>query len=173
VDEHLRRVDYRFWLVIQIFFHSGSRIKELVQLKRSDVDLDSQKFYTLVRKRRVPTVLPRTIKDEALPYWEEFIEGADSDQYLFGIDFLPAAKPIIPNTITRRWKQRVKNDLEISADLYSLKHLNTTETVDMIGEEFAAKQNGHTSAETVKQWYDVGRSDREHRILKAVNNKFA
>ena len=78
-----------------------------------------------------------------------------------------------PDTITRRWKKWVKDDLGIQADLYSLKYLNVTETVTIAGEQMAAKQNAHTSTAMVVTVYDVHRKDREHDFLKAVNNPFA
>jgi hypothetical protein len=80
---------------------------------------------------------------------------------------------MVPDTITRRWQKWVKIGLNIQVDLYSLKHLNTTETVSMVGDRAAAQQNAHTTTAMVVGTYDVHRAQRQHEILKTVNNKFA
>lgn len=173
IDNHLKASDYRFWLFVHIFFHSGGRLTELMQLKRNDVDLQNQTYKTIIRKSRTHKEVARTIKNVALPYWREYINDAKGDDFLFGVNFYPSNKAMNPDTVTRRWQKRVKKDLRIQVDLYSLKHLNTTETVSYAGEETAAKQNGHASTAMVISTYDVNRPDRQHKILKAVKNKFA
>lgn len=173
INDHLQRVDNRFWLFVHLFFHSGARIQELVQIRKSDVDLAAQKYRTVIRKGKSYKEVERTIKDVALPYWEAFMDGAVQDDYLFGIDFWPAKKPMVADTITRRWQKRVKDGLNIHIDLYSLKHLNTTETVEFAGEKAAAQQNAHTSTAMVISTYDVHRHNRQHEVLRAVRNTFA
>jgi site-specific recombinase XerD len=41
INYHLKTHHYRFWLFTHIFFHSGARISELMQVRRSEVDLGS------------------------------------------------------------------------------------------------------------------------------------
>ncbi len=176
IDEHLAKVDVRFQAFVHLFFHSGGRLKELVQVQAKSVDHVKQTYKAVVRKGTAVKEVERTIKDVALPYWKVFLEGTTSEDYLFGIDFLPAKKHMISDTITRRWQRLVKNPktgLGINIDLYSLKHLNTSETVDQIGDKGAAGQNAHTSTQMVATVYDVRRVDREHEQRKKVNNKFA
>jgi hypothetical protein len=72
-----------------------------------------------------------------------------------------------------RWQKWVKIELKIQVDLYSLKHLNTTSTVGLVGERAAAQQNAHTATAMILSTYDVHRAGRQHEILKTVNNKFA
>lgn len=173
INKHLQKVDYRFWLFVHLFFHSGARLQELTQLKKSDVNLSAQTYKTIVRKGKSYKEVERTIKDVAIPFWEGFTKDAQEDDYLFGIDFLPASKQMVPDTITRRWQKWVKIGLKIQVDLYSLKHLNTTETVGLVGEKAAAQQNAHNTTAMVISTYDVHRAGRQHDILKSVNNKFA
>lgn len=173
VNKHLEQVDLRFWNFVHLFFHSGARLQELVQVKRSDVNLNAQTFKTVIRKGKTYKEVERTIKDVARPYWEFFTHGAEQGDYLFGIDFLPAKKAMVADTITRRWQRKVKDDLGIAIDLYSLKHLNTTETVEFAGEKAAAQQNAHTSTAMVISTYDVHRKSRQHEVLKAITNTFA
>jgi integrase len=173
INKHLQQVDYRFWMFIHLFFHSGARLQELTQLKRSDVNLTGQTYKTIIRKGTSYKEVERTIKDVAMPFWEEFIKDLQSEDYLFGVNFFPANKPMVPDTITRRWQKWVKIGLNIQVDLYSLKHLNTTETVGLVGDRAAAQQNAHTTTAMVVSTYDVHRAERQHEILKTVNNKFA
>jgi integrase len=173
INDHLQQVDYRFWLFVHLFFHSGARLQELTQLRKSDVNLTAQTYKTVIRKGKSYKEVERTIKNVAIPFWEEFIKDSQAGDYLFGIDFLPASKPMVPDSITRRWQKWVKIGLNIQVDLYSLKHLNTTETVGMVGDRAAAQQNAHTTTAMVISTYDVHRVERQHEILKSVNNKFA
>jgi site-specific recombinase XerC len=173
IDEHLQQNDYRFRQFVHLFFHSGARLQELVQIKRNDVDLINQKYKTVIRKGKAFKEVERTIKNVALPYWREFVSVAQENEYLFGIDFEPAKRPMVANTITRRWHKWVKTGLMIDVDLYSLKHLNTTETVTCAGEKVAAQQNAHTTTAMVISTYDVHRASRQHEILKNLQNTFA
>ena len=58
-----------------------------------------------------------------------------------GMEF-GAPKPIPLDQIGRSWKHYAKKPLGITADFYSLKHLNTDATVDALGMEDSAAQNG-------------------------------
>jgi integrase len=173
INKHLKDKDYRFWLFANLFFHSGARIREITQIRHKDVNLKEQFYTTIIRKGREYREVRRTIKTIALPFWEEFLKDCTRDQYLFGVDFLPADKPMIPDTITRRWQRVVKKDLGIQIDFYSLKHLNTSEIVDQLGDKAAAEQNGHLSTLMVNTVYDVRKDLRQHQMLKEAKNTFA
>jgi hypothetical protein len=67
----------------------------------------------------------------------------------------------------------VKKKLGIQADFYSLKHLHTTEVVDLLNEVEAAKHNEHASTAMVVGIYDVRKTEREHEKMKRLGNKFA
>lgn len=82
------------------------------------------------------------------------------------------SKKAPPDPVTRRWEKYVKDELGIAADLYSLKHLNTSETVEQLGEGLAAMHNSHTSTAMVRNVYDVGRESREHEKIKSLKNEF-
>lgn len=73
----------------------------------------------------------------------------------------------------QHWWKWVKKPLGITADFYSLKHVHTSEIVDMAGDEAAADHNAHTSTGIVKEIYDVARKKREHEKVKKAGNKFA
>ena len=130
---------------MQIFFHSGARIKELLAVKVQEVDIKKQRFKVLIRKGRNSHEEWRVIKNIALPFWIELLEGAKENEYIFSIGLNPGEKQIIREQITRRWNMHVKKKLGITADFYSLKHLNLDEISGALDIEAAAMMAGHTS----------------------------
>jgi len=184
VDAYLREISflsrspqtrvraYFFWRFLHVFFHSGSRLTELLKVRGCDVELQNQRFKRTIKKGPTVREKPTTIKDVALPYWHEAMADCRPDQYVFSVGLVPGATSIRPEQVTRRWKLYIKERLGIEVDLYALKHLNSTETVDAAGDQAAADQNGHTSTAMVRKIYDVGRGTREHEKLKKINNPF-
>jgi integrase len=175
IDKHLKINNYRFWLFTNIFFHSGGRETELMNLKGCDVDLKAQKYRCLVKKGIEYREVERTIKDVALPFWQEIMKGCKPEQIVFSKHLKPGTKTIRVDQITRRWQKWVKDDktgLGINVDFYSLKHLNTDDTAALIGLEDAAKHNSHTST-TITMRYAVNEKERIHERLKGVNNSFS
>ncbi len=190
VNNHLQDKYPTFWRFLHIFFHSGARETELLNVERKHVNLDKGTFEVAIKKGDSCRTEFRAININALTLWKEIVEEADElpaggkeeKLYLFSEDLAPSwrAKPIRQEQISRRWKFHVKDKLGITADFYPLKHLNTTETV---GNEFekalntarekAAKQNGHTTTAMVRNIYDIKSKDRELEIKKKINNKFA
>lgn len=171
VVDHLS-VNYpAFYRFIQIFFHSGARRTELLKLKVRDVDIQSQTYKVEIKKGREYKEVIKHIKNIAVPFWIEALAGACPDHYVFSEGLKPGTKSIRPEQITRRWKEHVKKKLGINADLYSLKHLNTTEMVDAIDEHAAAKLNSHTNTAMVTSIYDVMNDRRKIEIIKSVYNK--
>jgi integrase len=178
IDAHLRQVFPEFGMFIHLFFHSGGRKTELRQLQPPMVNLEKQTYRCTVKKGRQYKEVERTIKDIALPYWRYFLQDCRDDQFIFGTRFKPGDKPIGNDMPTRYWQEYVKatadkGGLDIKVDFYALKHLNTTETVDLLDEYAAAAQNSHTSTAMVKKVYDVKQTDRQHERLKKANNQFA
>lgn len=176
VNDHLLKKDRRFWRFLHIFFHSGARITELMRLKKEHVDLVNQRIKFLVLKGQQYTEHWKPIKTIALELWEEVYTEAKPGQYLFSRNLVPGNKQINEDRITKRWRLLVKIPLGVTADFYSLKHLNSTETTDLLDEQAAADMNSHTSTAMVVKIYDVKREERKSKkneLLKAVNNPFA
>lgn len=178
VNDHLRERHYRFWLYMQIFFHSGSRSSELFQLRARDVNIEAGQFRVTVKKGRDIRESWRPIKDIALEFWREAMQGASFDHFLFGPGFEPATKPIQPNRVSRIWKKYVKDPVEkgglgIDVDFYSLKHLNLDETAAMLSIQAAAAQAGHTTPVITLKHYAQGEAGRQAERLKKVNNSFS
>jgi integrase len=195
-----------FHRFLHIFFHSGARITELMKVKGADVELEAQRYKTVIKKGRKPRIVWRTIKNIAMPFWREAMEGCQPDDYVFSKGLQPGSTQITSKQITRRWFSLVKKkfvytegrkggkgkyvdrvhiingkEVIITADFYSLKHLNTSETIDHLelqapaaeATKLAAEHNAHTSTAMVVQIYDVKQQKRKHDRVKRVNNPFA
>lgn len=172
IDESLAERFPEFRNFIHLFFHSGGRKPELLQLKPGMVNLERQVYRCVVKKRKDYTEVERTIKTIAIPFWKYFLENCPDDHFIFGPRFKPGLKPMGQEMPTNYWKEYVKQNLGIDVDFYSLKHLNTTEVVDALDEEAAAELNAHTSTAMVVAIYDVKQKQREHKRLKDLGNTF-
>ena len=173
INKYLGETDQDYQRFIHIFFHSGCRRTELCRLKVSEVNLDKQVFTVLVKKGRKPGECLRPIKNIALRFWKEQLQGSSPDDYVFSSNFNPGKFKLQPKKISNRWKVYVKQDLKIDVDFYALKHLNLDETSDQLNAEAAAKMAGHTSTVITMKHYLVNEEQRELERLKKVNNKFA
>jgi len=173
VNDFLRETRYPFWRFIHIFFHSGARIKELLSVKKEDVDLANQKYKCIILKGKEYKEELRTIKDVVLLLWQEVVSEANKNEYLFSVGLRPGISNIRREQATRRWRRHIKAKLNINADLYSLKHLNTDETTALLGLKDAAAHNSHTNIKTTETHYAVGEKERQHQRLKQVQNSFA
>lgn len=170
INDYLKETNYSFYRFINIFFHSGSRLNELCRLKTEDVDLHNQQFKITIIKGKNKREVIKPIKDIALSFWEEIMSLTTPGDYVFGKGLIPNKIPTCGHQLTRRWRVHIKQKLGIDADLYSLKHLNTTETVDLLNEAAAAKMNSHTSQAMVVSIYDVNQVSRKNEQLRKVNN---
>jgi integrase len=177
IDKHLKKNYPAFARFVNIFFHSGCRIIELLAVKKEDIELENFRFKVMVKKGSKGSHEDhRTIKKgEAFEHWQHLYNIAKPGQYVFGEGLQPQHRtaPIRRDQITRRWEEHIKKKLGIEADLYSLKHSNLTEISDEKGLEIASKQAGHTSIITTGKYYVQGQKQREHELLKNISNTFA
>jgi integrase len=195
IDRYLKSKYYTFWRFLHIFYHSGCRETEMVSIVRSDVNLTNDTFDIVVKKGTSYRRVTKAINQNAKALWQEIISEADGllpggpleKLFLFNEELSPLwrEKPIRSDQITKRWYRLVKqrqNELgfKVTADFYSLKHLNTTEQIDIAlqsaikeATEKVAKQNGHTTTAMVKQVYDINSEERNLKINQIAQNKFA
>lgn len=171
VSRHLLKIDYDFWRFMQIFFHSGIRITELLSIKKEDVDLTRQRFKVIIKKGQSYKEEWRVIKDVAYDFWKEIFDMAGDKEILFSVGLIPGKNVIRREQITRRWRRHVKHKLGFTADFYSLKHSNLDEVSEMAGIEIARKIAGHTNINTTKI-YTIGESGRQAEIIKSIKNYF-
>ena len=173
IDTHLREVNYPFWRFVHIFFHSGARETELLKVQIKHIDLPNQRYMVRIEKGKQNKWVWKTIKTVALPLWIEAMGEAEPEMYLFSKGLKPGLIPIGTDKLNRRWRKYVKEKFNTNIDLYSLKHLNTSEIVERLGDQAAAQMNSHTSTGMVINVYDTNRATRLHEFLKGVDNSFS
>jgi integrase len=173
IDTHLKEVDPNYRRFIHIFFHSGGRKTELVRLKVADVNLEKQVFKLFIKKGSQQREELRAIKNIALDFWKEQLDGAAPDNYIFSSNFKPGKRKTTPKHISNKWRLYVKEGLGIDIDFYSLKHLNLDETAKLLDAAAASKMAGHTSTMITLKHYLVNEEERKMEKLRKVNNDFA
>jgi integrase len=198
VNKFLLANHYTFWRYMQIFFHSGARSTELLSIKVRHVNLVEQKYRCLVNKGSSGFETMKTIKDIALPLWQELLKDAHPDDYVFSKHLKPGPVMIRAEQITKRWSKYIKNpkgihlkrweevagkDMKIDSDFYKLKHLHTTEVLDIMEREEQGNQrtalndiaewNSHTSDAMVVKIYDTKQEQRRHKKVKGIVNPLA
>lgn len=173
VNQYLLDKYPTFHRFLHIFFHSGARVSELIRLKETDLDMKNQRYKLVIQKGSSRKEVWKTIKDIALPYWNSLYDECKKGDYLFSVGLMPGTIQIKPYQITKRWYRLVKKKIGIEADFYSLKHLHTTEVVDLLNEKEAATHNEHSSTSMVVGIYDVKSKSRFHSKVKTLNNQFA
>ncbi len=172
IDKYLKLNFYTFWRFMIIFFHSGARENEMLALQAKNVDIEKHRFKILIKKGSQQREVYRTIKDIALPLWIEILKDANPKDYIFSVGLKPGTKKIIREQITRRWYVHVKKKLNISADFYSLKHLNIDETADALDIKDASVMAGHTTPVITIEHYALNEKQRQHERLRKVHNSF-
>lgn len=172
VSEYLYTYSRDFWNFLQVFFHSGARIKEVLSVKKKDVDLSGQRFKVLIKKGKQAREVWKPIKDIAVQYWEKVYKKAFLDDYLFSWGLVPGKKMISPAQINRRWRKQVKQTLGIKADFYSLKHSNLDEIAEALNLQDAQKMADHSSP-VVTMIYTGNEKQRQNNRIKKMGNEFA
>lgn len=184
VYKHLQTKNYSFFRYGKIFFYSGGRSSEFMQLQRKHVDLENQEYQILIKKRNRKTWVKKIIIPAAIPYWKEIIELCeDPEDYIFSKGLVPGEIPISSKQISRRWKRHVKdsnairddegNIIKVTEDFYSLKHLfldildemQFTPIIPIAGK--AQRMAGHTT-ESTTDIYTTKKVDRKNNDLKRL-----
>jgi integrase len=172
VNDYLLENHPYFYRFLHIFFHSGCRISELMKVREQDVDIANQRFKITIQKGKEYREVWKVIKDIVLPIWNQVVLECNEGDYLFSRELRPGSNAIQSYQIGKRWNRHVKKKLNIAADFYSIKHLHTTEVVDLLSDIEAAKHNDHRSTAMVNRVYDVKRKDRTTGKVKTLNNPF-
>jgi integrase len=173
VNDFLKINHPSFHRFLHIFFHSGARISELIQLKASDIDLSRQRYKIIIQKGREYREVWKVIKNIALPFWINLLEKAKVNDYVFSVGLEPGVAQIQSYQITKRWYRLVKKKLNIEADFYSLKHLNLDETASILDINDASVMASHNSTSITSKYYALGEKQRQTERLKSITNKFA
>jgi site-specific recombinase XerC len=173
IDQYLKEHQYRLWLFMHIFFHSGARLTEMMNIQRQHVNLIKQTFIVTIKKGSYYKEVEKPIKNIALPYWLEAMASSKNNDFIFSKGLMPGTEPIQSFQITKRWNLHVKKKLGIKEDFYSLKHLNLDETAALLNINDAAAMASHTSVTVTLKHYAINETQRQNERLKLVHNKFA
>ena len=178
VNKHLHDTNYTFWRFMVLFYDGSSREIEMLNVRKTDVDLRRQRFKVTVKKGDGDWEEQwRMISDDVLYLWEEVFHAATNSQYLFSESLCPGNRAIRREQVSRRWKRHVKNKLGITADFYSLKHSHVTAMMDfLLAEKEAmrevAKKTGHTTTKMLQTVYDVKNAQRRNSIILKTPTRF-
>jgi integrase len=108
IDSYLNGHYPAFHRFLNIFFHSGIRLTEMVRLRGSDVNLKDQCFRTSIEKGKSKRTAWRPIKTIALEFWRLAMENCGQDDFVFSTNLEPGKEKISEKQITRRWYAHVK-----------------------------------------------------------------
>lgn len=138
IFEHLKTIDFNFYIFCCIEYYLGIRPKEILLLKCGDVDLNSKTIKITAEDakdssyRYVPILKPvlDLLKGFDLSNKEYYLIGRPKsygcrfkkDEY-----FCPNPFPIKRDTATRKWKEYIIDGLGINVKCYSLKHSGANE----------------------------------------------
>jgi site-specific recombinase XerD len=129
VVEHFKKTDYNYYMFLAFFYHSGFRPKEVLAVRRKDVDLDTASVFLFgvdskTDVQRVAT-LPNVFFDE----FRDFVQDIPSDHYVFGssLRFGHAPRRATRHAISRKWKRVVQDQLGIENQLYSIRHKSASD----------------------------------------------
>lgn len=176
IDCHLRKKKLTsFRLFLRIFFSSGARTTELLDIQRKHVNLNKQSFTVIIKKGKSYKQVEKTITNHAMRYWKLICRTAKQDDYLFSTGLVPGPNKIRPDQIKRRWATHVKSEkygLGLKYTFYELKHTHTTEVVNNNSDQHAAAMNSHTTLKLVHSVYDLNHDQRKHEELKKVKVSF-
>lgn len=143
-----------------------------LHISENIVDLQAQRFKVIVRKGSVSLEAWRPIKDVSVELWRQAMEGVGEGQYIFSDRLKPGDGMIRRDQISRRWKRLVKDQLGITADFYSIRHLNIDEVAAALDVQAAAAAAGHTTPVITLKHYATGERGRVDERIKKVRNEF-
>jgi integrase len=169
IKEHLWVYNRPLYKFMMMFYWSGGRFKELYRLKGRKVNLVEQTYSTQIIKGKRRDWVSRTIRDVALPYWQEQMKNCIPDDYVFSRDLLQGPIHIDSHQITKRWMRWVKKPLGIEWGFYKLKTLSSDRNIAKVGAKGAAGHMGHTSTRMAEKTYQFEEQKRIHESLKVLD----
>jgi integrase len=170
ICEHLQNSNYSFFRYVIIFFYSGARTTELLQLQKKHINIENQEIKIIIKKGKIFNQVIKAIPLSALPYWKDLYQMASENDFIFSKGLLPGAKSINPDQITKRWYRLIKKKFNISEDFYSLKHkfLDYIDGNSLSSENLASIHASHTSNKITNSVYLVNKKQREIDKLKKL-----
>ncbi|WP_185269614.1 hypothetical protein [Chryseobacterium bernardetii] len=180
-----------FYRYTNIFRYSGGRSTELFRVQKKHVDIDSQEYRVLIKKRKKYEWVTKIIIPAAIPYWKQvLLECKNDDDFLFSEDLKPGLKQISSKQIQRRWRNNVKmaddiihpvtkKAIRVDVNFYTWKHIfldkldemqNNPDLAPVIPINIAQGMASHLRVETTGK-YTIGKQNRNNEILKRISIK--
>lgn len=169
IKDYLEMKNPNFLTFVLAIYHTGARPKELLELKVKDVNLQSRMitFSSGITKTGKAKRLP--ITDELLKRLDGFnLHLCNKEDYLFGspyhpgegfrgkanqIGFCPNSTRTKRDTATKLWNKLVKQELEIDADMYGMKHRGGNDKINAdISLDAIQALYGHSTKEMTKRY---------------------
>lgn len=153
VVEYFKEKDYRYYMFLAFFYHSGFRPNEILSVRRCDIDLESRSVYLFSEDSKTDiqrvSVLPDVFVDE----FSQYLEGIKPNEYVWGseVRFAPSVKRATRNALTRKWQRHVNKNLGIPKQMYSIRHKSAADKYQD-GIDVAAIQSflGHSRITTTQ-----------------------
>lgn len=168
---------YLFYRYISVIYDAGMRPNEILALRISDINIDNRMIKIIPDSCRdnskTKSIRFVPITDDLLRFFEQMkLEEFPKHYYVFGSPakpgrgwtgvkskkdyFLPAPVRIKRDTVTRLWKEIVKDGLGYSCDLYGLKHKGTDDKL-LAGIDIDSLKTmyGHSSKRMTEKYASV------------------
>lgn len=129
----------------------GARIGELVQVRKKDIDTDSERWKIKLRSETTKTKTARTtfMSKEAMKYSRRLLESKDDDDLVWGVNVNPIHSIVNEQSALRGYldklgmgKKNEKNSYR-KITTHSFRAYFFTRAVRAIGENYAHKMTGH------------------------------
>lgn len=169
ISKHIKSKYPHFYHFYQIFFMSGCRVPELLELKKTDVNLEKSEFTITLKKGGLYIREKRAIVPNALPFWEEHLENAIfEDDYIFSFFYQPGENLMNREYVYKFWKEKVMKPLNINKAIYCLKRtfLDKVEEAHYSAQIMAGHRSDRTTA-----IYTIGREKRRLEAQKQIKIK--
>lgn len=163
--ESLRNIHYYLHRFATIFFYSGSRIVEVLGVKKEDVDLEKGIFWIIVKKGGKHIRTMRAINMHSFELWKEAVYESGADQYIFSHNMLPGDVRENKQSAYKLWK-KYSRYVGLNVTLYSLKYAFLNQVSKMFGLQKAQELAGHTNNRTTKI-YAIDHN--EHQVERNKN----
>ena len=145
----LKHINYKLWRILTMFYCSQTRITEFRNIKLSDVHFDKQYFIIFEKKGKRYQEVIKPINMHVSKLWEEVLSEAESeDEFLFCNDLLPGSTPCTEWSLSNKYRRWVKGKLNISVDMYALRHTFANFITKEYGMDEAQRALGHTTPKT-------------------------
>lgn len=135
---------------LSAIFYAFARPVEITRLRVADIEFDRE----LIRFKKSDTKSDKSAYVQIVPPFKKLLLQMELNKYpgnyfLFSKDFTPGTVQVSKHYALRRWRELVKDGLEINKDMYALKHTGNIDYLQRnkgnINKEWQRSQNRHSS----------------------------